>query len=163
MCLLLSTCACLVAQMVKNLPAMEETWVQSLDWEDPLEMEMATHSNILAGRILMNRGAWWAVVHGVAKEPDIERLTLTEHIAKVSLWKVMDFSSTHQYEWFINTPRTTFRRSPISLVQLPQSVFSSPQFPLSVLAPAIFPFPPQNTIPPRMSGTRDEALPLSIL
>ena len=37
--------------MVKNLPAMEETWVQSLDWEDPLEMEMATHSNILAWRI----------------------------------------------------------------------------------------------------------------
>ena len=149
--------------MVKNLPAMEETRVQSLDWEDPLEMEMATHSNILAGRILMNRGAWWAIVHGVAKEPDIERLTLTEHIAKVSLWKVMDFSSTHQYEWFINTHRTTFRRSPISLVQLPQSVFSSPLFPLLVLAPALFPFPPQNTIPPRMSGTRDEALPLSIL
>ena len=92
--------------MVKNLPAMEETRVQSLGWEDPLEMEMATHSNILAGRILMNRGAWWATVHGVAKESDpTERLTLTEHIAKVSLWKVTDFSSTHQYEWFINTDR----------------------------------------------------------
>ena len=33
-----------------------------------------------------------------------ERLTLTEHIAKVAFWKVMDFSWTHQYEWFINTP-----------------------------------------------------------
>ena len=41
----------LVAQMVKNLPAMQETWVQSLDQEDPLEKGMATHSNILAWRI----------------------------------------------------------------------------------------------------------------
>ena len=39
------------AQMVKNLPAMQETWVQSLSWEDPLEEEMTTHSSILAWRI----------------------------------------------------------------------------------------------------------------
>ena len=39
-----------VAQLVKNLPAMWETWVQSLDWEDPLEKGMATHSSILAWR-----------------------------------------------------------------------------------------------------------------
>ena len=39
----------LVPQSVKNLPAMQETWVQSLGWEDPLEKEMATHSRILAG------------------------------------------------------------------------------------------------------------------
>ena len=43
--------ASLVAQMVKNLPAMQETLVQSPGWEDPLEMEMATHSSILAWRI----------------------------------------------------------------------------------------------------------------
>ena len=43
--------ASLVAQLVKNLPAMEETWVQFLGWEDPLEKEMATHSSILAWRI----------------------------------------------------------------------------------------------------------------
>ena len=43
--------ASLVAQMVRNLPAMQETRVRSLDWEDPLEKEMATHSNILAWRI----------------------------------------------------------------------------------------------------------------
>ena len=41
----------LVAQIVKNLPAMQETWVQSLGGEDPLEKEMATHSNILAWKI----------------------------------------------------------------------------------------------------------------
>ena len=40
--------ASLVAQMVKNPPAMQETWVQPLGWEDPLEKEMATHSSILA-------------------------------------------------------------------------------------------------------------------
>ena len=39
-----------MAQMVKNLPAMQETWVQSLGWEDTLEKEMATHSSILAWR-----------------------------------------------------------------------------------------------------------------
>ena len=44
-------CASLVAQMVKNLPTLQETWVQSLGWEDPLEKWMPTHSNILAWRI----------------------------------------------------------------------------------------------------------------
>ena len=43
--------ASLMAQTVKNLPAMWETWVLSLGWEDPLEKEMATHSNILAWKI----------------------------------------------------------------------------------------------------------------
>ena len=43
--------AFLVAQSVKSLPAMQETWVHSLDWEDPLEKKMATHSSILAWRI----------------------------------------------------------------------------------------------------------------
>ena len=42
----------LVAQMVKNLPAMWETWIQSLGWEDPLEKGMTTHSSILAWGIL---------------------------------------------------------------------------------------------------------------
>ena len=43
--------ASLVAQMVKNPPAVQETWVRYLGWEDPLEKEMATHSSILAWRI----------------------------------------------------------------------------------------------------------------
>ena len=47
--------ASLVAQVVKNLPAMQETWVQSLGWEDPLEKEMVTHSSILAWRICMDK------------------------------------------------------------------------------------------------------------
>ena len=59
--------ASLVAQMIKNPPAMQETWVQSLHWEVPLEKEMATHSDILAWENPMDRGAWYATVHGVAK------------------------------------------------------------------------------------------------
>ena len=47
--------ASLVPQMVKNLPAMQETWVQPLGWEDPLEEGTATHSNILAWRIPQRR------------------------------------------------------------------------------------------------------------
>ena len=47
-----------MAQLVKRLPTMQETQVRSLDWEDPLEKEMATHSSTLAWKIPMDRGAW---------------------------------------------------------------------------------------------------------
>ena len=57
----------LVAQTIKNLSAMQQTWVPSLGWEDPLEEGMATHSSILAWRIPRDRGAWWATVHGFSK------------------------------------------------------------------------------------------------
>ena len=53
-----------MVQMVKNPPAIQETWVRSLGWEDPLEEGMATHSSILAWRIPLDRGAWWATVYG---------------------------------------------------------------------------------------------------
>ena len=59
--------ASLVGQLVKNPPAMRETWVRSLRWEDPLDEGMAPHSSSHAWRIPMDRGAWWAAVHGVAK------------------------------------------------------------------------------------------------
>ena len=58
--------ASLVAQMVKNLPAMWETWIRSLGWENPLKNSTATHSSILAWRIPRDIGAWWTTVHGVA-------------------------------------------------------------------------------------------------
>ena len=48
--------ATLVSQMVKNSPAMYETWVQTLGWEDPLEKRMATHSSILSWRIPWTEG-----------------------------------------------------------------------------------------------------------
>ena len=57
----------LLAQIVKNLPAIWEMWVQSLGLEDPLEKGMATHSSILAWRIPMDRRAWWDTVHGMAQ------------------------------------------------------------------------------------------------
>ena len=53
---------------------MGETWVRSLGWEDPLEEGMAVHYSILAWRIPMNKGAWWAVVHGVGKSHTTEQL-----------------------------------------------------------------------------------------
>ena len=59
--------ASLVAQTLKNLPAIQETWVQSLGWEDPLEEGMATYSRVLAWRIPMDKGAWQATVFGVTK------------------------------------------------------------------------------------------------
>ena len=52
--------------VVKNLPAVQDTQVQSLSCDDPLEKGMATHSSILAWRIPMHRGAWKTTVHGVA-------------------------------------------------------------------------------------------------
>ena len=60
--------ASLVAQMVKNLTAMWDTWVQSLGWEDPLEKSMATHTRgwrTLAWRTPTDRGAWRATAHVV--------------------------------------------------------------------------------------------------
>ena len=67
----------LMAQAVENLPAMQETWVQSLGWEDPLEKQMATHSSYSCLENSMERGAWQATVHGVAQEWDT-----TEHLTQ---------------------------------------------------------------------------------
>ena len=53
--------ASLIAQLLKNPPAMQETLVRFLGWEDPLEKGKATHSSILAWRVPMDRGAWQAI------------------------------------------------------------------------------------------------------
>ena len=64
-----------MAQLVKNLPAMSETRVQSLGWEDPLEKEMANPLQYSCLENPMDGGAWWATVHGGCKESDTtERL-----------------------------------------------------------------------------------------
>ena len=73
----------MVAQTVKNQPAMQETWVPSLGREDTLEKGMATHSSILASRIPMDIGAWWATVHGVAEMDTTEWPTATLRDRKV--------------------------------------------------------------------------------
>ena len=62
--------AFLMAEQVKNPPTMQETQemllVRSLGWDDPLEEEIAIHSSTPAWENLMDRGAWWATIHGVA-------------------------------------------------------------------------------------------------
>ena len=60
--------ASLVAQMVKNLPVMQETWGASLGWEDPLEKGMDTHSSILAWRIP------WTEEHGRLQSMGLQRV-----------------------------------------------------------------------------------------
>ena len=57
----------MLTQSVKNLPAVQETQIPPLGWEDPMEKETTTHSSILAWRIPMDRGAWWVTVHGISK------------------------------------------------------------------------------------------------
>ena len=78
-CVCVCVCVCVymsqVAQMVKNLPAMRETWIRSLGWEDPLEEGMATHSSILAWRIATDREVWQATVCGVTESDKTERLS----------------------------------------------------------------------------------------
>ena len=71
--------------MIKNPPAMQETWVQSLRWEDSLEEGMATHSSILAWRIPMDRRAWQATVRSVTESDLTEQLSRHNAIYRVSL------------------------------------------------------------------------------
>ena len=57
----------LVAQLIKNLPAMQESWVRSLGWEDPLEEEMATHSSTPLPGEFHEQRSWAVTVHGIAE------------------------------------------------------------------------------------------------
>ena len=73
MCIYIYSRASLVSHLVKNPPAMQETWVQSLGWEDPLEKGTVTHSSILAWKI-----PWTIIVCGVTKSR-LRDLTLSLH------------------------------------------------------------------------------------
>ena len=107
--------ASLVVQLVKNPPAVWETWVWSLGWEEPLDKGMATHSSVLAWRILMDKGAWLATVHGVTKSRTLEWLRtiglclLTKHDEVKWKWKLLS------HVWLFATPWTTARQAPLSL------------------------------------------------
>ena len=76
--------------MIKNPPTMWDTWVWYLGWEDSLEEDMATHSRILAWRIPMDRGAWRATFHEVAKSQ-----TQLSNKAQHSIY-------IYIYEWLYN-------------------------------------------------------------
>ena len=84
----------LVAQMVKNLPAMQKTRVQSLGWEDSPRRGSATHSSILAWRIPMDRGAWRAPVHSVAKS----QTQLKRQSTHARVWKGQEYLTLEQYD-----------------------------------------------------------------
>ena len=87
--------ASLVAQTVKNLLAMQEMWVRSLSWEDPLEKEMATHSSISCLENHMDRGAWWVVYSpwGHKESDTAERLTLSLCLLFLSLCSHLIFKN----------------------------------------------------------------------
>ena len=77
--------ASLVAQLVKNLPAMQETWVWSLGWEDLLEKEMAAHSSILAWRIPwtvhgITKNSWWLRHYGNYTSKAMIYMPLSQHV-----------------------------------------------------------------------------------
>ena len=74
-----------MTQMVKNLPAVRETWVRFLGREDPLEEGMATHSSILAWRMHMDRGAWQALEHGIAESDTTEWLSTAQNTLSPSI------------------------------------------------------------------------------
>ena len=82
--------ASLVAQRVKNLPAMQETQVQSLNWEDPLEKGIATHSSILAWRIP------WTEEPGGLQSMGSQNLDTTEQVTLTrDLWWPVSQPATH--------------------------------------------------------------------
>ena len=89
--------ACLVAPSVKNPSAMQETWIWSLGWKDPLEEGMTIHSSILAWRIPMDRGAWWATAHGVAKS----QTRLSEHTTATLQCKLISINLFYLYNSII--------------------------------------------------------------
>ena len=93
-----------VAQMVKNLPAMQETGVQSLGWEDPLEKGMATHSSILAWRIL------WTEEPGELQSMGLQRVrhnwvtnTTPIHRVAKSRTRLSDFTSSSNLHFIVAT------------------------------------------------------------
>ena len=91
----------LVGQKVQNPPAMWETWVRSLGWEDPLEEDKVMHFSILAKRIHMDRGAWWATVNGDTKSQI--RLSTAQYILSYVEFSQNQnlHSQDFEYKWFI--------------------------------------------------------------
>ena len=79
--------------MVRNLPAMRETQVQSLSWEDSLQEGMVTHSGVLAWRIPTDRSAWWAIVHGVTNS----RTQLSDSVQAPNPFHPLPYLGIHMF------------------------------------------------------------------
>ena len=77
-----------MTQTIKNLPTMRETWIRSLDWEDPLEKGMVNPLQYSFLENSMDRGAWCATVHGV-EESQAHRLTNTFTIFRIKANKLV--------------------------------------------------------------------------
>ena len=110
--------------MVKNPPAMQETPVWFLGWEDPLEKGTATHSSIDAWRIPMDRGAWWAIIPGVAKS----WTWLTEY-STAPLWTRSMYCYCEKYR----PPSTTVLRNQFQEITIGTCVTQSSLWPKSFL------------------------------
>ena len=83
--------ASLVAQMVKNPRAVQEIWIQSLGWENPMEEGMATHSSILAWGIPMDRRSWWASPWGHKESDTAEQLSTAQgHVTHKSRDNILE-------------------------------------------------------------------------
>ena len=83
---------------------MQETWLQSLGREDAWEEGIATHSNILAWRIPMDRGAWWATVHGVEKSwTQLKQLSLhvPDYMRRMGMSTYWQFLETI-WQWVVD-------------------------------------------------------------
>ena len=91
-----------MAQSVKNLPAMQETLVQSLDWEDPLEKEMVIHSSILALEVPWAEGLAGYDPWGHKESDMAERLTHTPELKSVFVCAVYTHTHTHTHTHIYN-------------------------------------------------------------
>ena len=104
--------------MVKNPPAVQETWVQSLGWEDLLEEGMAIHSSILAWRVPMERGAWQDTVHGVTESDMTERLSIAHIVELNSTISQLDIIDIDRLIHPTTADFTFFSRSHETLIKI---------------------------------------------
>ena len=112
----------MLAQAVKNPPALQETQVRSLGWEDRLEKGMATHSSILAWRIRWTEEPWKATVHRGCKESDATGRLTHAHCLRTDLSKLQEqpacSRTPHQKTPFPSTLKKKLHESSATLASV---------------------------------------------